>query len=236
MQTPTVELVYLPIAEQGFDPDLPDALKILDEEELIRFHRYKNDHARDCFIQARRIAKSLLAARLGCDAHQVKFQYSDNGKPSLIGAELPCFNISHSNSAVVVAVADVGVGVDTEEVDRRSKPWRATADYLNAHAEACVEACATEFESAATFATHWSCMESYVKLRGSSLFFDKDHVAIEPFAAFELGECFRYQEIYFKTFDLSDAMRISIATEGCLPLVSLKRWQGSAPLVDVGIY
>lgn len=84
----------------------------------------------------------------------------DNGKPALQNDEI-FFNISHSRDTLVIAVADVPVGVDIEFDRKISQHLR----------EYCLsdEELASVPDNALAFLRIWTAKESYLKLYGTGL-------------------------------------------------------------------
>ena len=83
--------------------------------EQTRADRYTHTRARNQFTRCRGLLRALLAAYLDCDSSTVRIVVAPDGKPTL-DAEVPPlqFNVSHTDGLVLVAIASVPVGVDTE--------------------------------------------------------------------------------------------------------------------------
>lgn len=223
-----IELYYLPIDRHGFDIDLENSIGLLDKSEKARYHRFKNEHAQQCFLQARRIVKTQLAKKLNCHPAEVLFDYSEKDKPFLITQSADCdwhFNISHSQSFILVALSTEPVGIDVEDINRCLKIWRKAESFLNKYVKECVDRGKSDEESAAIFAEHWSCTESYVKLKGSAIYLEKDRVRAEPHSNFAGGRRKRFEDCYFTVLNISPAARICVATEGDFPEVEVIYWR-----------
>jgi len=220
-----VEIFYLPLEEHGFDIDLDQALEYLDEAELGRYQRFKNEHSQSCFLQARRIVKKELAKKLNCQPKDIVFSYTDTEKPFLKNHPQWHFNISHSHSTIVVVLSEQCVGVDVEDVDRCMRIFSKADDFLNGFVKLAVDACDTERESAAVFAEHWTCTESYIKLKGSAIYRDKDKVKAQYLRDFSQGKLRVFENIHFTTFTFSEYARISVATEDFFPEIKMTHWR-----------
>lgn len=221
----SVELHYLSIPTHGFDIDLITSLDILDEDERQRYHRFKNDHAQQCFLQARRIVKTELAKKLGCLPCEILFSYGETEKPRLKDRQDWHFNISHSHSSIVVALCKSPVGVDVEDVDRCEKIWPKAEDFLNLHVKECVSKQSSSYAAAACFAEHWSCTESYIKLRGSAIYREKDRVKSELHGDFSGGKYYAFEDVCFTVFDFAQAARIAVAVECDYPEIIMHYWR-----------
>ena len=90
---------------------------------------------------ARGALRELLGARLGVAPADVRLASGPHGKPEIAGSPLR-FNLSHTRSLAVIAVADgFEVGVDVERLDRRSS---AVARTLTAAESAALAAAGDE--------------------------------------------------------------------------------------------
>lgn len=220
-----IELHYLSLDLHGFDIDLQRALALLDPDEAARYHRFKNSHAQNCYLQARRMVKTLLAKKLDCDPAQVLFAYSETEKPYLPNQQAWHFNISHSHSTICVAISQQLVGVDVEDIARCEKIWQKAEEFLNPYVKHCVEKASNAGEAAAIFATHWSCTESYIKLKGSAIYREKDRVEARFLAAFEHGSRFQFEDCQFTVFECFPEARISVANFSPKADIELMFWR-----------
>lgn len=153
----------------------------LDDDELERFQRMRPEVGHR-FLLGRALAKAELARLADVDTTAIRFQYSANGKPTLVDHQHLHFNISHSSSAVAVAVGYQPVGVDVEEIERRrgslEPPCMAPEKFMHSHTARWV-AQAADGERARRFALLWTLMESQVKLDDSSVLKARSHLAVD---------------------------------------------------------
>lgn len=222
-----VYIYYLCLDLHGFDEDLECAVDILDAREKARYYRFKNIHAQKCYLQARRIAKTVLGHRLNCRPSELSFAYTDTEKPFLKNSRWH-FNISHSQSTIVLAVAPFAVGVDVEDIERCSRVWPNAGEFLNSHVKKRVDLCKTDDEAAAMFTEYWSCTESYIKLKGSAIYRDKDRVKVQDHSHFEQGRRYTFEDTTITTFDVLEGTRLSLACEREFPQVKLVDWRTGA--------
>ncbi len=96
-------------------------LELLDDRELARAERFVNGDDRSRYIGARAHLRRLLGERLGRSPGEVVLGSVGRGKPVVLGSDDVHFNLTHSGTTVVVALADVPVGVDVELV--RTGAW-----------------------------------------------------------------------------------------------------------------
>ncbi len=84
-------------------------------QEQERADRYKVHKARHEFIVARGLLRQLLGACLGLSPRDVPITYAENGKPLLVGGAMH-FNVTHTESVALIAIARRPVGIDVERL------------------------------------------------------------------------------------------------------------------------
>ena len=210
----------------------------LDAEERQRYERFKHPDAARRFFLARVLLKSVVAAMEGTPPQSITLSYSANGKPCLPGPGRPYFSISHSASAVAVAVAPFDIGVDLETVDRPTQPWMRPALFLHPD-EAEQVAALPETRRALAFTHRWTCQEAAIKLLDSSVFNREARVKFGEDAS--TGVC-AGRQICFSSWKPhpdtgtaapfnenagleEDGLLLSLAAAQPLPQVLFERWR-----------
>lgn len=99
---------------------------VLSTQELTRAVAIRGELARERFVAARSILRTLLGEVLQLASADVAFELAEHGKPRLapIGEHRPpiCFSVSHSGPLAVYAIAVAReVGVDVELLRARSR-------------------------------------------------------------------------------------------------------------------
>ena len=99
------------------------AWPLLTDDERQHAATFRSSLARDQFVVGHGLLRSVLSSHLGVPPAAVSFKTEPDGKPHLAGTggggPLQ-FNLSHSGSVAVLAVATSRtVGVDVEELSRR---------------------------------------------------------------------------------------------------------------------
>ncbi|MBN2164328.1 MAG: 4'-phosphopantetheinyl transferase superfamily protein [Pontiellaceae bacterium] len=179
-------------------PDMLDRLDrlllVLNEHEREKAARFRRESDRLSSIAARGALRVLLGGYAGIPASEIRFTYSENGKPFLVPqtSRLPCpeghgrrdacdtqerrkdaggtiaFNVSHSGDWVVIAIGrDREIGVDIEAI-KPEMDVRAIAKRYFLPAE-CAEISASE-NPGPLFFQRWARKEAFVKASGSTLF------------------------------------------------------------------
>jgi 4'-phosphopantetheinyl transferase len=115
---------------------------------------------------ARRALREILGGYLGEEPEVV---VSEDGKPRLSDPTKLHFNLSHSGSLGLIAVAtDIDVGVDVEKIRPRRDLVRLAARWLT-DPEAAAIAEADEREREAVFYAAWTRHEARTKCTGAGL-------------------------------------------------------------------
>lgn len=90
-----------------------------------------------------------------------------NGKPVLLEADMPYFNLSHSGDYVALAVSDEAVGIDIQK--KVSLSEQIAKRFFNAAEAAMCEDIQCDTEKADMLCKLWTIKESYIKLTGEGL-------------------------------------------------------------------
>ncbi len=126
--------------------------------------------ARD-YRYARSLLRCLLAVRLGCAPTAVDFEYGQAGKPVL--ADGPAFNVSHSRSTLVIAIADNEfggrLGVDVEEHVTDKIAASLPARCFSANERQCLQQYPVGASRCVAFTRGWTRKEAVVKAEGGGI-------------------------------------------------------------------
>jgi 4'-phosphopantetheinyl transferase len=99
-------------------PASRDDLVLLDAHERERHAAFLNPAAANAFAITRAALRRLLAVRQACRPEEVRLRAGAHGKPCVAGGAGPHFNVSHCDTAAVIAFSDDGpLGVDIERLD-----------------------------------------------------------------------------------------------------------------------
>jgi len=153
--------------------DLPsEAIKVLENSlshsESQRAARFHFQRDRNRYIVAHASLRDILGRYLGVKTGQLAFTTNAYGKPVLVNHNI-AFNLSHSSSYALIAVAeDRKVGVDIEcvrpdieyeNVARRSFSQREMAEFRSLPID----------QKVLAFFLCWTRKEAYIKARGLGL-------------------------------------------------------------------
>jgi 4'-phosphopantetheinyl transferase len=152
-------------------PELQDRLDklsgLLSSEEAAKADRFHRDVDRATSIVARGALRMLLGAYTELPASELRFNYSETGKPYLDQSEIS-FNVSHSGEWVVLGFGrGRQVGVDVEQLNRTTDVLAIAERYF---APEELELIRSAEDQSAEFFNLWTRKEAYVKACGSALF------------------------------------------------------------------
>ena len=150
-----------------WDLDAPDAggqadRDILSPDECARADRFIVPHGARRFAAGRARMRRALAAAVGTPAAAVPLGVGANGKPTLPGG--PEFNLSHSGSLALFAMATFPVGVDIERI-RSIETGVACLVFSPSELREWAEA----GHSQTMFYRGWTRKEAVLKAQGGSL-------------------------------------------------------------------
>lgn len=123
----------------------------------------------------------LLAGYIDAPHAGLVIEPDEFGKPHIVGAHAASvqFNLSHSGTSLIVALArEQAVGVDIED-GLRDRPWLALAERYFAPAEYARLARVPEAELGARFIELWSCKEAVLKALGRGIAFGLHRLRFE---------------------------------------------------------
>lgn len=205
---------------------LPTALETelvqqyLDDKEQARYHASNIASSRLQLVLSRYLIKQHMHELTGLPVNQFNFQYTDNGKPYLApahNAQTPThFSLAHCNTSVCVAISNAPVGVDVENRKRNGKPWEIIADIFNPTVAQRMAKLPSEAEHKAFFFTHWTAMESMVKMKGSKVALERKQFALD----FNLPHHASYVPAAGKHFYFANVNQHEIVATTCAESVS----------------
>jgi 4'-phosphopantetheinyl transferase len=142
----------------------------LSSDEIERVARFRFELHRNRFITGRGWLRTVLARYLDRQPGELRFEYNENGKPSLHGSELAFhFNLAHCGDLAVLAITRAAeVGVDVERV-RPLKDADDIADRFFSPTESDGLKALTAAEKPAAFFNLWTRKEAWLKATGEGL-------------------------------------------------------------------
>jgi 4'-phosphopantetheinyl transferase len=154
-------------------------------DELARAERFHFEKDRQHFIAGRGLLRVILSRYLEAEPGQLRFRYSDYGKPALMlsPGQVPLnFNLSHSNGLALYAVTQGReVGIDLEKVRSDLEYEEIAERFFSPQENAVLRRLPAEVKPRAFF-NCWTRKEAYIKARGEglSLPLDQFDVSLAP--------------------------------------------------------
>lgn len=168
------------------DPFLARLRETLADEERQRADRFHFEKDRRHFTAARGAMRFLLAGYLACRPEEVRFTYSNYGKPRLMDADSSSdfrFNLTHSHGLALLAVTrGRDIGVDVERIREMERDGEALAErFFSPREVAVLQSLLPQLRREAFFHC-WTRKEAYIKAQGKglSLPLDQFDVSLHP--------------------------------------------------------
>jgi 4'-phosphopantetheinyl transferase len=150
---------------------------LLSADEGDRCARFHFERDRQDFAFARGMMRTVLAAYLRTDPRELRFRYSEHGKPALAPTDCETdlqFNLSHTQGAVLLGVCrGRGIGVDVERVREDFSPQDIAKRFFSISEQRALMSL-PETEQRRAFFRCWTRKEAFLKARGHGLSFPLD--------------------------------------------------------------
>lgn len=142
----------------------------LSPDETARANKFKFDKHRNRFIAGRGALRAILARYLNTAAADLRFAYSENGKPALTGDFGGIhFNLAHTEDLALVAVTRIGlIGVDVEAVRPVKNVDELVARFFSKRENELFQKVPEEQKPAAFF-NLWTRKEALLKATGEGI-------------------------------------------------------------------
>lgn len=145
---------------------------LLAPDELDRARRFRFDDNRNDYIACRDALRLLLGHYLHVTPQELRFNYSEYGRPSLIGsdpAETVEFNLSHTAGAALLAFArGRRIGIDIERVRRDFSTAEIAERFFSLNERMVLRGLPQEQRHQAFFEC-WTRKEAFIKALGEGL-------------------------------------------------------------------
>lgn len=149
----------------------------LSDDERSRAERLRFERDRTRFVVGRGTLRMILSRYLGSSPEQVRFRYSDYGKPSLAQGNIH-FNLAHSQDLALYAVVhDQEIGVDLECIRPVADVDQIVGRYFSARERAVFRAFPVH-QTPEAFFGFWVCKEAYLKAAGYGLSWPLDKAEV----------------------------------------------------------
>jgi 4'-phosphopantetheinyl transferase len=136
----------------------------LPKEEHMRADSMTSQHARGRYLAARSLVRRVLSGWLNREPDSIPISITPEGKPFVIGEEMPKFSVSHTHDFIAAAFFHSSVGIDLEKerpVDALFLARRFFSDEEVDHLE--------RTKSPSDFFKLWTCREAAIKGDGRGM-------------------------------------------------------------------
>jgi 4'-phosphopantetheinyl transferase len=147
---------------------LARTLSLDEQQRAERFH-FERDRQR--FVVGRGTLREILGCLLEVDPAGLSFSYGKYGKPRLAGTAAArglCFNVAHSDSMALYAIADREIGVDVEHIRPVAEAEQVALRFFAPRERSCYQSLPPERRLEAFF-NCWTRKEAYLKALGAGL-------------------------------------------------------------------
>jgi 4'-phosphopantetheinyl transferase len=146
-------------------------LQFAPPEKQARIFRQRIKQNRDNMLIGAALAKYMIWNEFNIIPSEQQIAYGPFGKPYLADYPNVHFNISHCKAGCVVAVCDIAVGVDIQEV--RPFSWEVSRQVCSNQE---MDMIRNSLDKDRVFTRIWSMKESYVKMLGQGVSYGMDKV------------------------------------------------------------
>lgn len=176
---PESDEVHLHVADlEGRDALVGESTPVFSADERAHSERFRYASDAQRFLAGRTFLRATLSRYVGTRADELRFGYSELGKPMLLGVGRTArlrFNLSHSGRWAVLGVAVSEIGVDIEVI-RPVPEIEDIAHALFTAREADAVLGVTGAERLSRFYKCWTRKEAFLKAVGVGL-----HTALKSF-------------------------------------------------------
>jgi 4'-phosphopantetheinyl transferase len=143
---------------------------LLSQDEKARATRFHFEKDARRFMVTRAAVRSTLGGYTGSSSHELRFDYSHYGKPSLVNVTTDIrFSVSHSGDWAMLAVAlGHDVGIDLEVMRANVETDMLAERYFSERERASLRELSNE-ERVQAFFRCWTCKEAFLKGQGFGL-------------------------------------------------------------------
>ena len=176
---------WVPPAEDAVDVWRLDLIvaeedwEILSPDESERADRIIVEEKRSQRASSRAQLRRILSMYVDAEPRDLRFEYGEHGKPTLVDHADLSFNLSHSEKVGLVAVSKrVRVGIDVEHA-REGRDFSGLAVRFFSAEERDVFGRLPESDRQAAFYRAWTRKEAYLKALGTGLSFPSNGFTID---------------------------------------------------------
>lgn len=160
-----VEIIIVKLADEL--PFQYDYLKCISYEKRIRILKYIKEADKKRSLISELLIRKAASDKLGIPVNRVNISYNPYGKPYIDNVRYFKFNVSHSESYVVIAISKYKIGIDVEM--NKKTDFAIAERFFTKNEYQYIKSFTTESEKINAFYMLWTLKESYVKALGKGL-------------------------------------------------------------------
>ncbi len=211
----SLTMIYgIKVDQELKDSDMEYMSAYLELEECLRFSKYIRKIDKQRFLLGRVLLKKKISELLNLNVSQIRFSYSEYGKPVLQKYPDCHFSLTHSGDWICCAVGQVPVGIDIQHMEPIeldiAKNFFSSTEYnnlLSVHKP----------DRKDYFYDLWTIKESFIKATGKGLMMPLNAFTVRPCydEDCKMIECDLEKEAHFyKQFLLDSEHKMAICTKG----------------------
>ncbi len=207
-----IEVFAIKLVENAtFEAQKEGLLNYLPSESREAVLRHKTAKGAQRSLLGELISRIIIGKKNAIETHELHFDKTIKGKPFLKDSNVH-FNISHSGDWVVLAVADIDVGIDVEKI--RPINYRIATRFFSKQENSLLEK-QEDNNKLNLFFDFWTLKESFLKLLGTGL-----TKSLSSFTILRKDDVFTLKEnsnkkreaVFFKQYDLAEDYKLSVCS------------------------
>lgn len=197
--------------ENIFESQKEGLLSYLPKEGREAVLRYKTAKGSQRNLLGELISRKIIQQKSSIPTQEIHFKKTKKGKPFLNNSPIH-FNISHSGDWVVLAVADMDVGIDVEKL--RNINYRVATRFFSKGENAALKQL-EGIDKLKLFFDFWTLKESYLKLLGTGLTKSlSSFTIIRDNNNFKLKENIsnKHEAVFFRQYNFAEDYKLSVCS------------------------
>ncbi|MCD4732023.1 MAG: 4'-phosphopantetheinyl transferase superfamily protein [Bacteroidales bacterium] len=199
------------VEDKIFEAQKEELLGYLPNEGSEAVLRHKTVKGAQRSLIGELVSRIIIGQKISVPIQEIDFKKTLKGKPYLENDPIR-FNISHSGDWVVLAVAEIDVGIDVEKI--RQINYRIAERFFSAHENSLMEK-KEGTDKLNLFFDFWTLKESYLKLLGTGLTKSLSSFTIvrknDKFALLEDSNK-KQEPVFLKQYNLAGNYKLSVCS------------------------
>lgn len=172
------EVQVICIEPKSFESTTESLRRLLSLDEIERLERFRFDKDKLRFLVTRSLLRKILGFYLQRPPQDLCFNYNPHGKPALLDAPTLQFNVTHSESVTLIAIAyNFAIGIDVESMKKERPIDALVKRYFAPQENQYFQGLRVE-ERNAVFFQSWTCKEALLKAVGVGIAHSLNRVLI----------------------------------------------------------